>query len=181
MKELSELCIKIHEPFAEFLLADQEEYKFSISALDVVRFAGHACPSMIGAFLISQRAVQELFPDTNTCVRGQVAIEIPTSVEEGATGPISNVFSMIFGAWEKSGFGGLQGKFVRRNLLKYSSPNIPRGVFRFHNLQTGTYVDLTYDHSKAEVSGAAEMPFQKFWRLKIETILQNPEKYIQVK
>lgn len=180
MKEFSELSIKVYEPFAEFLMAEKEEYEFSISLLDVVRFAGHACPAMVGAFLMSQRAIKELFPDTNTCVRGQVAIEIPTSVEEGATGPISNVFSMIFGAWEKSGFGGLQGKFVRRNLLRYNSPNIPRGVFRFHNLLTGSHVDISYDPSKAEVPGAAEMPFQKMWRIKIKTIFQNPDQYIQV-
>lgn len=180
MKKLTEMSIKIYEPFAAFLLADPEEYEFSISALDVVRFAGHACPSMIGAFLISQRAVKELFPETNICIRGQVGIEIPSGVEEGPTGPISNVFSMIFGAWEKSGFGGLQGKFVRRNLLKYDSANIPRGTFRFHNLQTGSYVDLRYDHSSAEVPKTEEMSFQTIWRSKIDIVLQNPDQYIQV-
>lgn len=180
-ENLSEFKIRVHEPFAEFLMAEKDEYEFSISLLDVVRFAGHACPSMIGAFLISQRAIKELFPKTNTCIRGQIAIEIPTAVGQGATGPISNVFSMIFGAWERSGFGGLQGKFVRRNLLKYDSTNVPQGTFRFHNLQSEKFVDITYDPSKVEVSTDPEKtPFQKIWRLKIKTILQKPDQFIKV-
>jgi hypothetical protein len=177
--ELEKFKITIQEPFAEFLMADQDEYKFKISLLDVVRFAGHACPSMVGAFLISQRAVTELFPETNVCIRGQVAIEIPSAVTQGATGPISNVFSMIFGAWERSGFGGLQGQFVRRGLLKYDVQDVSQGTFRFHNLKTGNAVDISYDPSKAQVPvEAASLPFQKVWRHKIATILENSKDYI---
>jgi hypothetical protein len=172
--------IKIHEPFAEFLMADQGEYNFKISLLDVVRFAGHACPAMVGAFLISHRAIKELFSETNICIRGQVFIEIPNSVSHGATGPISNVFSMIFGAWEKSGFGGLQGQFVRRELLKYDVQGISPGTFRFHNLKTGKTVEISYDPSKAHVPEEAEsFPFQKVWRHKIATILESPNDYIK--
>lgn len=185
--ELAQFKVAVYEPFAEFLMAGQEEYQFSISLLDVVRFAGHACPSMVGAFLISQRAIQELFPETNTCIRGQVAIEIPTSSDQGATGPIANVFSMIFGAWEKVGFGGLQGKFVRRGLLKFSAEGVPQGVFRFHNLLTGAKVDISYHPSKADVKvdmikpDTENLPFQKMWRMKITAILQAPEDYISVR
>lgn len=179
-ERLSEFKIKVYEPFARFLMAESDEYEFSISLLDVVRFAGHACPAMVGAFLISQRAIKELFAETNTCIRGQIAIEIPTAVDQGATGPISNVFSMIFGAWEKSGFGGLQGKFVRRNLLKYDSAHIPPGTFRFHNIQSGKFVDIAYDPSKIEVLADPETtPFQNIWRMKIKTILQNPDQFIK--
>lgn len=180
--KLEDFKIKIYEPFANFLMAEKEEYEFSISLLDVVRFAGHACPSIIGAFLISQRAIAELFPEANICIRGDIAIEIPTSVDQGATGPISNVFSMIFGAWEKSGFGGLQGKFVRKGLLKYNSTDIPIGTFRFHNLKTGKYIDIIYDPSKVVVNADTEnTPFQKIWRAKILAILQNPNQFIHLK
>ncbi len=50
---------------------------------------------------------------------------------------------MIFGAWEKSGFGGLQGQFVRRGLLKYDSQLVSPGAFRFRNLKTGNIVDVS--------------------------------------
>lgn len=179
-KEFENFTIKVHEPFAEFLMGDQDETTFEISLLDVVHFAGHACPSMIGAFLMSKRAIEELFPETKVCVRGEVAIEIPTSVTQGATGPISNVFSMIFGAWEKSGFGGLQGHFVRRGLLKYDSQSVSAGNFLFRNLKTGKAVAVSYDPSCAQVPAeAANLPFQKAWRHKIATILESPNDYIQ--
>jgi hypothetical protein len=180
-KELSQITVNIYEPFAEFLLADPDEYRFTISLLDVVRFAGHACPSMIGAFLISQRAIAELFPETNTCVRGQVGIEIPAPVTQGPTGPISNVFSMIFGSWEKSGFGGLQGKFVRRGLLKYEASNIPLGTYRFHNLISKVWVDITYDPTKVPLDDDhSKISFQDQWRRKITTIIRNPASYVFV-
>lgn len=181
-EEFEKIKIAINEPFAEFLMADQDEHKFHISLLDVVRFAGHACPSMVGAFLISQKAIKELFPETNVCIRGLVAIEIPSAVSQGATGPISNVFSMIFGAWERSGFGGLQGQFVRRGLLNYEVQGVSPGSFRFHNLKTGHSVDISYDPSKAQAPDeVGSLPFQKVWRHKIATILENPNDYINSK
>ena len=115
------------------------------------------------------------------CVsRQSLSIEIPTSVTQGATGPISNVFSMIFGAWDKSGFGGLQGQFVRRGLLKYDSQLVSPGAFRFRNLKTGNIVDVSYDPSTVKVpDDVAILPFQKVWRYKIATILRSPADYIQ--
>ncbi len=177
--DLQKFSIDIFDPFAEFLLADQDEYRFKTSLLDVVRFAGHACPAMIGAFLMSQRAVKELFPETNICIRGQVSIEMPGTVSHGATGPISNVFSMIFGAWDQSGFGGLQGNFVRRGLLSYGVQGIPSGTVRFRNLVTGKAVDVSYHPSKVQLPDhAAALPFQKVWRHKITSILESPNDYL---
>jgi len=177
--DFEKFIVNIHEPFAEYLMAGPQEYQFKISLLDVVRFAGHACPSMVGAFLISQKAIQELFPETNICVRGQIAVEIPTSVTQGATGPISNVFSMIFGAWEQSGFGGLSGQFARRGLLKYDSSSTQPGTFRFRNLKTGAAVDISYDPSLAPAPDSVEnLPFQKLWRHKIATILESPTDFL---
>lgn len=179
LEKMRNYSIEIHEPFAEFLMADPEEYRFAVSLLDVVRFAGHACPSMIGAFLISQRVVKELFPQTNICLRGHVSIEIPSSVTRGATGPISNVFSMIFGAWEKSGFGGLQGQFIRRDLIKYEVPDIPAGSYRFTNLMTNKRIDISYHPSRASMPTEGEqLPFQKIWHHKINEILETPEAFI---
>ncbi|MBN8541198.1 MAG: hypothetical protein J0L82_12475 [Deltaproteobacteria bacterium] len=177
--ELRNFAIDVIEPFAEFLMAERDEYQFKVTLLDVVRFAGHACPAMIGAFLLSQRAIKELFPETNICIRGLVSIEVPGAINQGATGPISNVFSMIFGAWDQSGFGGLQGRFIRRGLLSYGVQGIPTGSFRFRNLVTGKAVDVKYDPTGAQTpENAAAVPFQKVWRHKIASILESPNDYI---
>lgn len=181
-EEMKQTQIMVHEPFAEFLSADSDEYKFPITLLDVVRFAGHACPSMVGAFVISQRVVQELFPDTGVLVRGLVAVEIGSSVDRGATGPISNVFSMIFGAWDKSGFGGLQGKFTRRGLLSYDVSDLTPGTYRFTNLETGKKVEVFYDSSQVDIKGdVSDLSFQEVWRMKIRRVVQESGKVLTVK
>ncbi|UXR65298.1 hypothetical protein EZJ49_03415 [Bdellovibrio bacteriovorus] len=174
--------ILVREPFAEFLRADQEEYSFPISLLDVVRFAGHACPSMVGAFVISQRAVRELFPETGVLIRGQVSVEMGSAVDRGATGPISNVFSMIFGAWEKSGFGGIQGNFVRRGLLSYEVSDLPPGTYRFKHLGTGKTIEVFYDSSQVDLKGdLSDLSFQEVWRMKIRRIVMEADKVLMVK
>ena len=52
-EQMQALTVKVYEPFAEFLGAMEDEVHFELSLLDVVRFAGHACPSMVGAFLVT--------------------------------------------------------------------------------------------------------------------------------
>lgn len=181
-EDMKQQQILVREPFAEFLKADQEEYSFPISLLDVVRFAGHACPSMVGAFVISQRAIRELFPETGVLIRGQVAVEIGSAVDRGATGPISNVFSMIFGAWEKSGFGGIQGNFVRRGLLSYEVSDLSPGTYRFKHLGTGKTVEIFYDSSQVDLKGdLSDLSFQEVWRMKIRRVMLEPEKVLMVK
>jgi hypothetical protein len=171
--------IAVREPFAEFLQGGPEEKAFDLSLLDVVQFAGHACPSMVGAFLISQRAIKELFPDTDVCVRGEVRIDIPTSAEQGATGPIANVFGLIFGAWGNTGFGGLKGQFARRGLLRFDAPGILPGTYRFHNDRTGAGVDISYDPSAAPFEPDPSMSFQEQWRHKIKAILDHADSVIR--
>lgn len=174
--------LKVHEPFAEFLGGNSEEVSFEISLLDVVRFSGHACPSMVGAFLISREAVQQLYPDTGVLVRGDVCVEVPGGQSDGATGPMANVFSFVFGAWEETGFGGLgpEGRFARRNLLRFASSQVPKGAFRFHRRSTGKCVDIYYQPSHIQPQSTQGQPFQVQWRERISRILKEPEKVLQV-
>ncbi len=181
LKDLTSRKISVYDPFADFLSSSDEEKKFDISLLDVIHFAGHACPSIVGSFLISQRVVKELFPETNVCVRGEVAIDIPLAATERATGPISNVFGYIFGAWGESGFGGLQGRFARRGLLRYSVREVPEGAYRFRNLNTGKCIDVFYDPSRANFEPLPEEPFQKQWRRKNKAILENQDDVLKVR
>ncbi len=172
--------IKIFEPFSAFLQGDEEEYNFEISLLDVVRFAGHACPSMIGAFLMAKAAVEALYPDDKTCRRGDLEIDIPYGPTDGATGPMANVFSFITGAWGETGFGGLQGQFARRNLIRFNSSNVPERGYRFTRISTHQSVDVLYEPNQADVRVNPSLPFQTQWRYKISAILDNAEKCVQV-
>lgn len=167
--------IKVHEPFADFLGASPEECNFEVSLLEIVRFAGHACPSMVGAFIMAEAAAQLLFPEDGVVQRGSVLIEIPKDVEFAATGPISNVFSMIFGSWEKSGFGGLGGQhFRRRNLIRYNSTTVPDGYYRFTNISTGNAIDISYRPSGFNLPADYDtLSFPENWRTLTHFILKN--------
>ncbi len=175
--ELTKHKIKIHEPFAEFLSAGPDEIDFELSLLDVVRFAGHACPAMVGAFLMSKVATEQLFSD-GVCIRGDVRIDVRFGPAQGATGPIANVFGFITGAWSETGFGGFQGKFLRRHLLKFSSEAAKANGYRFTRISSGEWVDLHYDQSKIQIDVVENEPFQTTWRKKIASLLSAPEKYI---
>lgn len=177
-QDLEKHSILIHEPFAAFLMASRDEQDFELTLLDVVRFAGHACPSMIGAFLITQKAVEELYPETGVCIRGDLAVEIPASSTSGPIGPMANVFSFITGAWSDTGFGGLRGDFKRRHLLRFDSNSVPGGAFRFTRLSNGTSIDVFYDPSRASVSLDPSEPFQIQWRRRIKAILADPDRCV---
>lgn len=173
--------VSLFEPFSDFLMGAEREKNFKISLLDVVRFAGHACPSMVGAFLLSRAAIENLYPETNVGIRGQIEIDLPASPTDGATGPMANVFGYITGAWGESGFGGFQGgAYTRRNLLRFNSPYVQKGTFRFTRRDTGAMVDIVYNPSMVRIDVDPEMPFQLQWRYKIKAILENPTQAIEV-
>ncbi len=179
-QDLLENKLLIREPFAEYLKATESEYSFAITLLDIVRFAGHACPSMIGAFLIAKVATRYLFPD-EIVLRGDVQIATLNSIESGATGPIFNVFSMVFGAWGASGFGGLSGQFRRRDLLEFENQHVPSGAFRFQRLSTGKTIDVYY--TPGEVIALDDKPTDPFplnWRKMIKKILVNVNQCVKV-
>lgn len=173
--------VSLFEPFSDFLMGSEQEKSFQISLLDVVRFAGHACPSMVGAFLISRAAIENLYPDTKVGVRGQIEIDISESATQGPIGPMANVFSYITGAWGETGFGGFQGgDYRRRNLLRFNSQNAKVGAFRFSRRDTGASVDVIYQSSIVKIDVDPAMPFQLQWRHKIKAILENSNHVIKV-
>lgn len=112
--------IRFKEPLAETLGAFQEngaaiEYSF----IDTLKMAGHACPTVSGAYLLCQQALKELYPD-ETPVRGEIAVTVYGEPDEGVYGVMGQVFSFLTGATPASGFRGLGHKFKRKDLLKFN-------------------------------------------------------------
>lgn len=166
------LKIKVHEPFATYLGATPEECDFEISLLDCYRFAGHACHSMTGAFLSTVAAVKRLFPD-GVCVRGDLEVAFGSELNERASGPRANVVSYITGAWGETGFPGLQGRFGRKDLLRFGERKIPKNAIRFHRLSTDEYVDVVYDPSSLLEGMDHGLDFPASWRAEITRILEH--------
>lgn len=172
--------VHIHEPFAKFLHADASMHSFDISLLDCYRLAGHACHAITGAFLSAEKAIELLFPETKTCLRGDIAIEFGSALNERATGPRSNVMSYITGGWAESGFPGLQGNFKRKNLVSYGNSNVGERAIRFRRLSNGQSVVIEYDPSRVIDALRSQAEFPEKWREEILAILNDSNQAVRV-
>ncbi len=137
--------IKLKEPLAETLGAIAPgtflEYSFS----DAVKMAGHACPTVSGAFLACRRALNRLYPN-DLPVRGDITITVYGDPDEGVYGVMAQVFSLITGAAPETGFHGLGHKFKRKNLLRFvaSKPDPEALCFEFRRLDTNRAVMIKF-------------------------------------
>lgn len=172
--------IKVHDPFAQFLKATPDETDFSISLLDCYHLSGHACHAITGAFLATQAAIRELFPDTNICERGDIAVEFGTPIDMRAAGPRSNVIGFITGAWGESGFPGLKGRFVRKGLLSFGMSELADNAVRFRRLSNGKAVVITYDPSDVVAGLNHGLDFPESWRAEISAILASPVRCLRI-
>lgn len=155
--------IRFREPFAETLGVFKEtdavlEYTF----IDVVKMAGHACPTTAGAYLCCQEALKKLYPD-ELPVRGDISITVYGEADEGVYGVISQVFSFLTGAAPATGFRGLGHKFRRKDLLKFHPEKMdPQALcFEFRRVNNGKAVlvkffpgRIPFDEVKAKRLGA---------------------------
>lgn len=109
--------ITLRDPLAELLGAAEGgliEYSFA----DAVKLAGHSCPTVAGAWLMTVRALRALYGD-ETPVRGDIAVALPENVDVGVAGVIASVATLLTGAAGDGGFKGLGGQHVRRGLLQF--------------------------------------------------------------
>jgi formylmethanofuran dehydrogenase subunit E len=138
--------IRFREPFAETLGGfNQENVILEYSFIDVLKMAGHACPTTAAAYLCCQHALQKLYTDEMP-VRGDISITIYGEPDEGVYGVISQVFSLLTGAAPATGFRGLGHKFKRKDLLKFSQKKIePEALcFKFQRLENKKTVTVRF-------------------------------------
>lgn len=134
--------IRFKEPLAETLGAfKSEDAVLEHSFVDVAKMAGHACPTVAGAYLSCQKALEALYPD-EIPVRGEIAITVYGEPDEGVYGVMAQVFSFLTGAAQNTGFKGLGHKFKRKDLLKFSPKKIDSQAicFEFKRLDGGKAV-----------------------------------------
>ncbi len=110
----------------------------------IVKSAGHSCPTVAGAYLMTLKALDALYPNT-PAVRGEIKVEFKEDFEDGVAGVIANVISNITGATEKSGFKGLNGRFARHSLMSFNT-DINSNV-RFTRVDNNKSVDVYYNPS----------------------------------
>ncbi len=116
----------------------------TFSYLDVVKAAGHSCPTVAGAYLMTLKALQALYPD-RLPVRGDIKVDFAEAQEEGVAGVIGSVVTHVAGAAGSGGFKGLNGRFARHSLMEFGA-DVSSSV-RFTRVDTGISVDVLYDPS----------------------------------
>jgi hypothetical protein len=175
--------IALYDPLAEFLgTADNGRIEYGY--LDAVKLAGHSCPTVAGAYLMTRLALGRLYPDSLP-VRGGIRVEFGTPQADGVTGVIAAVAGLLTGAAGEGGFKGLAGRFGRRNLLAFAAGNAAE--VRFSRLDTGARVAAAYRPEAVPAppelqalmpkmlagaaSDAERTEFGRLWQLRVKRIL----------
>jgi len=113
------------------------EYRY----LDAVKLAGHSCPTVAGAWLMTRAALTRLYPGQMPR-RGELRLEMREAQEAGVTGVIASIAGLVTGAAGPGGFAGLGGQHARRGLLAFAKPM--RGQMRITRLDTGEAVQVSH-------------------------------------
>lgn len=131
----------MHDPLAAFLGAFEEgvvEYGY----VDVVKLAGHSCPTVASAYGMTRLALAALY-GSQLPERGAIRVEFRQDILAGVTGVVANIVSMLTGATQDTGFKGLAGRFDRRHLMSFNA-DVPLEI-RFTRADTGGRVDVGAD------------------------------------
>jgi len=179
--------IDMVDPLANFLGAATDGL-LTYNYIDVVKLAGHSCPTVAGAYLMTKLALAHLYGE-ETPVRGEIEVTMRDAQDEGVTGVIGNVIGLITGATGSGGFKGIGGKFNRANLLKYGVAHAQS--VRFTRLDNGQSIGADFDASlvapdprqmqvmQALMSGSAQpddlADFGKMWQTRVGTIMTSSE------
>ncbi len=175
--------IKLYDPLSD-LLGGLENGITDISFLEIVKMAGHSCPTVGGAYLMTSKALTALY-GSEIPVRGEIKVSFPEDEKDGVAGVIANVITNITGATEFSGFKGLGGRFARHSLMEF---NVEMNASaRFTRIDTNKTVDVFYNPQvvggdprmmplmQKVVSESASTEeaneFKKLWQQRVKEIL----------
>jgi len=184
--------IKLQDGLSDFLGAFEDGI-IEFSFLDIVKSAGHSCPTVMGAYLMTLEGLKALYKN-EIPQRGEIIVEFAQNENEGVAGPIASVITNITGATVNLGFKGLAGKYDRRNLMQFES-SINTNV-KFTRRDTNESVEVVYDASSigadANMSrlmqicmqgrGTKEqqVEFGRLWQQRVEDISKNIDQVINV-
>lgn len=174
--------VVVRDPLAQFLGAAADG-RLEYSYLDAVKLTGHSCPTVAGAYAATAEALARLYPG-ELPERGAIRVELRGRVEEGVTGVVASVASLITGAAAEGGFKGIAGRFARRGLLEFGAP-VAKDL-RFTRLDSGASVEVDLRHAPAtspelaatlrralskESSAAERDAFARGWQARVAQLL----------
>jgi hypothetical protein len=191
--------ILMQDPFLELLGQTKEPVAYTYE--DAVKLSGHSCGAVAGAWTITRKALEVLFPG-ETPVRGNILVQAPGAEDEWHVGVFGEVITYITGAAPHTGFGGAEfGKasdvFIRRNKMTYL--DVPSGTappmmeWIFTRKDTGKQVGVRFNvmavqplatdertamgikmaNGTATVEEAAD--YVKYWNDRVDFIFANAD------
>ncbi len=185
--------IKLQDDLA-CLLGAFEDGIIEFSYLDVVKSAGHSCPTVLGAYLMTLEGLKALY-ENEIPNRGNILVEFKESQTTGVAGVIGSVITNITGATTTNGFKGLAGKYDRNHLMSFEK-DINSASVRFTRLDTQKSVDVFYNASsviphsdmsmlmekcvRQTANNEEKKEFGKYWQKRVEDISNSIENVIKV-
>ena len=136
--------IKLKDPLAYILGAQDEGEPFVFNYTDAVLLAGHSCPAVSGAYKLTAKALKALYGN-ELPVRGQIRVLIKGGPADLAYGPQSHVISLITGAAGATGFKGLGGRHGRDGKLFFDAKDTQFNTFIFQREDNNRAVQVTYN------------------------------------
>lgn len=183
--------IHVRDPVAEALAVLEPGAPFVVDYRDVVKAAGHSCPTASGAYRIAQLGLDALYPDEHP-VRGDIRVIAGGPKTDPTYGVMSRILSYVTGAAEEDGFAGLAGGHGgRQQLLQFDDIDAGGPTFEFERTDTGETVRVTYHVADVPGPGAAgehlqtlidetatpeeRRAFSEAWHGRIERILADDD------
>ncbi len=169
---------------------------------EAVKLAGHSCGATTGAWTITRKALEALYPNGEIPVRGQIAVEAPGAEDEWFVGVFGDIITFVTGASPHTGFNGsefglVNPLFVRQNKMVYSEEPTgqlpPMREWIFTRLDTGAKVGVKFnlviilpiptpartEMGKKVAAGTATpeelADYQKYWNDRAFFVLENAD------
>lgn len=134
--------ITLRDPLAAFLGVSTSGV-MTYTYTDAVKLAGHSCPTVAGAYLMVRSGLGFLYGD-EIAERGGVEVCLRGPRDQGTTGVVAAVATLLTGAAPETGFGGIGAhrRFTRRDLLSFDAPIDGLMALRRRDNGRGVMLDL---------------------------------------
>lgn len=188
------------EPY--YMIFGQSQVAVPYYYEEAVKLAGHSCGATAGAWIITKKALETLYPDGQIPVRGQIEVTAPGAEDEWFVGVFGEIITYITGAAPRTGFIGAEfgeanDLFVRQNKMVYTDAPTgtqpPKMEWIFKRNDTGRTVGVNFNLAiitpiatperqemgarlaKGEATPEEAADFVEYWNARAKFVFDNAD------